>query len=357
MKRRSLLGLGGLVASQTLLAATSGCAALDDRVAENGPSAQVPALAGDLLAHDPALLLDEKGQPLAVFSTGDASIAGGAILVRVSADGGTTWGRRNGAWSLADEPAWTHEAVPGLTNYWAPDVQRVGDEIRLYYAVSTFGSARSAIGLMANSSFDPAAPQVGWEDRGMVMSSGDGENYNAIDPSVLTDAEGRTWMAFGSFWKGIFAVELGEDGLRADPEAPPIHLADRGTALNDVEGAALTRHGDHYYLYLSFGTCCQGTESTYETAVGRAETITGPYLDRSGVPLLEGGGTVLLGSQGSMIGPGGGAVAGDWLVHHYYDADNGGAPTLALRKIAWDDDWPVLLSSEELRSTTQAPSA
>ncbi|MBW3069975.1 arabinan endo-1,5-alpha-L-arabinosidase [Actinomyces sp. 594] len=355
MNRRSLLALGSLLSSQAVLGLAGGCAARHAAgEAERGPAAQLPTLAGDLVAHDPALLLDEDGHPLAVFSTGDASIAGGAILVRISEDGGTTWGKRTGAWRLADEPAWTHETVPGLTNYWAPDVVRVGEEIRLYYAVSTFGSSRSAIGLMVNSVFEPADPQTGWEDRGVVITSGDGEPYNAIDPSVLTDADGRTWMAFGSFWGGIFAVELGRDGLRADPAAAPIPLAHRGTALNDVEGAALARHHGWYYLFVSFGSCCRGTDSTYETAVGRSEAVTGPYLDRAGVSLLDGGGTVLLSSRGSMIGPGGGAVAGDWLVHHYYDADNGGTATLALRRLAWDDDWPVLLSTEELSAPAQA---
>ncbi|WP_158247681.1 arabinan endo-1,5-alpha-L-arabinosidase [Actinomyces qiguomingii] len=350
MRRRSLLAAGVVLASHAALGGIGGCSAPEGDAAAPGPAAFRPTLTGDLTAHDPALLLDEHGLPLAVFSTGDPALAGGAVLVSLSHDGGTTWGDRIGAWHLGDEPTWTHDAVPGLTNYWAPDVVRLDSEIRLYYAVSTFGSSRSAIGLMANASFDPSQPQAGWEDRGVVLTSGDGEGYNAIDPSVLTDADGRTWMAFGSFWDGIFAVELGQDGLRADPAAAPVHLADRGTALNDVEGAALARHNGWYYLYVSFGTCCRGTGSTYQTAVGRSKTITGPYVDRAGVGLLEGGGTVVLSSRGSMIGPGGGAVAGDWLVHHYYDAENGGAPTLALRRLAWDDDWPVLLTDRELHS-------
>nr|WP_283251302.1 MULTISPECIES: arabinan endo-1,5-alpha-L-arabinosidase [unclassified Actinomyces] len=289
---------------------------------------------------------------MAVFSTGDPAIAGGAVLVRVSEDGGTTWGRRQGAWSFSDEPGWTHETVPGLTSYWAPDVVRVGDEVRLYYSASTFGSSRSAIGLMVNTAFDPADPSSGWQDRGPVLTSGDGEDYNAIDPSVITDAEGRTWMAFGSFWGGVFAVELGEDGLRLDPQAPPVLLADRGTDRNDVEGAALARHDGAYYLFLSFGTCCQGTGSTYEIAVGRSQSVTGPYADRDGVPLTQGGGTILLSTAGSAVGPGGESVAGDWLVHHYYDADAGGLPTLSLRRMAWEEGWPVLTSDEEQRDAT-----
>lgn len=352
MRRRMLMSLGTFIVGGAALGSCAEAGQVRGATGSDGDSAvtvsaAVPPLSGDLIAHDPALLLDDGGAPLAVFSTGDPTIAGGAVLVRVSEDKGSTWSDRQGAWRLSDEPDWTHEAVPGLTNYWAPDVQRVGDEVRLYYSASTFGSARSAIGLMVNDGFDPAHPDEGWRDRGLVLASTGAEGYNAIDPSVLTDSDGRTWMAFGSFWGGIYAVELGEDGLRVDPQAEPIHLVDLGTTLNDVEGAALSEHDGTYYLYASVGSCCRGTDSTYRIIVGRSDSVVGPYEDREGVPLLEGGGTVLLETAPPAYGPGGEAVSGEWMVHHFYDGDNGGAPTLVLRRIAWDNGWPVLRSAAE----------
>ena len=39
--------------------------------------------------------------------------------------------------------------------------------------------------------------------------------------------------------------------------------------------------------------------------VGRADAVTGPYLDRDGKPMLDGGGTELLARTGRFIGPGG----------------------------------------------------
>lgn len=49
-----------------------------------------------------------------------------------------------------------------------------------------------------------------------------------------------------------------------------------------------------YYLFASWDLCCRGTKSTYRTIIGRAKSITGPYLDKSGVPMMDGGGTELL---------------------------------------------------------------
>ena len=42
----------------------------------------------------------------------------------------------------------------------------------------------------------------------------------------------------------------------------------------------------------------------YEIRVGRSREPTGPFLDRAGKAMLEGGGTLLLQSQGAYIGPG-----------------------------------------------------
>jgi hypothetical protein len=42
---------------------------------------------------------------------------------------------------------------------------------------------------------------------------------------------------------------------------------------------------------------CDGLSSTYNTRVGRS-TITGPYVDSDGVPMTNGGGTLVWGTHG-----------------------------------------------------------
>jgi arabinan endo-1,5-alpha-L-arabinosidase len=86
--------------------------------------------------------------------------------------------------------------------------------------------------------------------------------------------------------------------------------------------------------------------STYNIRVGRADRVTGPYLDSRDVPMTDGGGDVLLSTLGSVRGPGHNSVLveGDrfYLVHHYYDADDGGRSKLQIRPLSWrEDGWPV----------------
>ncbi len=65
---------------------------------------------------------------------------------------------------------------PGRKDPWAPDVHLVGDQYLLYYAVSTFGSQVSAIGLATSSTMEPGT----WIDKGGVgVASKKGQAYNA----------------------------------------------------------------------------------------------------------------------------------------------------------------------------------
>ena len=85
-------------------------------------------------------------------------------------------------------------------------------------------------------------------------------------------------------------------------------------------------HGEFYYLFVSFDHCCRGVNSDYKVMVGRSRSLTGPYVDRAGKPMLEGGGTLVLAGAGTgrLRGPGHNAILRDgdkdWFVHHYYDA-------------------------------------
>jgi arabinan endo-1,5-alpha-L-arabinosidase len=104
-------------------------------------------------------------------------------------------------------------------------------------------------------------------------------------------------------------------------------------------------HGRHYYLFLNWCTCCRGTNSTYNIRVGRSERMTGRYLDRSGVDLMAGGGTRLVGSCGAFVGPGHAGIISkggvDYLSCHFYDGTHAGTPALALLRLRWrPDGWP-----------------
>lgn len=302
-------------------------------------------LAGDLRTHDPTLIWD--GHDWYVFSTGDPAVANGTIQIRRSRDL-RTW---QYAGNVFDKiPSWASEAVPGVTNLWAPAIQRHGNLYYLYYSVSTFGSNRSAIGLATNKTLDPRKPGYAWVDRGLVTSSGPSNDYNAIDPAIIDDENGTPYLAMGSFWSGIRMLRLEwPSGMVAPGQGEPLRLVDRFVPPNAVEGASIVPHAGRYYLFVSFDFCCRGTDSTYKIAVGRSDQVTGPYYDRLGTPLQHGGGTVILSENGTMFGPGGADVSTGMLAYHWYDATASGDFRLGIRTIDWSDGWPNVSTSTDER--------
>jgi arabinan endo-1,5-alpha-L-arabinosidase len=322
-----------LVVSSQTAPATAGNPAGTD------PPGTAPRLIlGDATTHDPAIV--RSGRDWYVFSTGDPAVGGGAVQMRSSPDG-RHWDYRGTVTPAI--PAWVTAAVPGVANLWAPDVSLHDGIWYLYYAASTFGSNRSVIGLLTSPTLDPADPAYHWSDQGLVTESFATDDFNAIDPSLTTDAQGRAWLSFGSFWSGIKLTEVFlPSGKPATSHPVHTDLVDRAVPPDAVEAPYIVRHGDWYYLFASFDFCCQGVNSTYRVVVGRAATITGPYVDRNGTPLQHGGGSPFLDAQGAMRGPGGESVTGDTFAFHYYDAANNGTPHLGLGQLAWRNGWPVL---------------
>lgn len=132
-------------------------------------------------------------------------------------------------------------------------------------------------------------------------------------------------------------------GQVADSGEDPLWLADRRESPNAIEAPYIVKHDDWYYLFTSWGQCCQGVNSDYRIFVGRSRDVTGPYVDKDGRSLLEGGGTELLATAGDRIGPGGQSVSRNIIAYHYYDKAADGAARLALQQISWTDDgWPDL---------------
>lgn len=304
------------------------------------PASTAP-LTGNIAIHDPTIAVLDDG--LVSFATGvERAPDGGQIRTKTSPDG-LDW--QEGGALPGGMPDWV-SAELGLTppNLWAPSVFEKDGTYYLYYAASSFGRNDSAIGLMTNSDLGASDPTAGWVDRGMVLRSQRTDDFNAIDPFRI-DSGGRAWLAFGSFWDGIGMVELDPATGLALPGAERQPLASRGGGA--IEAPAILERDGQFYLFASFDKCCAGTASTYRIMVGRADTITGPYRDRNGTPMLEGGGTELLASDGRVRGPGGQEVflrdGAPWLAYHWYDRDQGGLPKLALTPLGFDEEgWPAI---------------
>jgi hypothetical protein len=292
--------------------------------------AQMPVL-GYTYVHDPSRII-KQGTNYFVFYTDQG------IGVNTSTD------LRN--WTPASAvfpsspPAWTTTAVPGFTGgFWAPDVIYLNNIFYLYYAVSTFGSQVSAIGLVTTTNLVTGP----WTDQGAVIQSSKGSAYNCIDPCPLVDSDGTMWLTFGSYWNGIYIVQLDPTtGKRISTGSTVTQLAYNSS----IEASYVCRQGGYYYLFVDWGTCCSGIDSTYNIRVGRSTSITGPYLDRNGVNMVNNGGSTFLESTARYIGPGHVGIffenGTNWLTYHYYDGNSGGTPTLGLGQLTWSaDGWPV----------------
>jgi len=212
--------------------------------------------------------------------------------------------------------------------------------------VSRFGSNRSIIGAATNKTLDAASKDYRWVDEGKVTESVRQDNFNAIDPNVLPIDSKRLALTYGSFWSGIKLLYLDAKTGKPEPGAQPIALA-RRPAPDAIEAPFLIRRGRYYYLFVSFDFCCRGVNSTYNIRVGRAESAAGPYTDAAGKSLLEEGGTQLLATEGTRIGPGHCAVlkdgGHDYLVYHFYDGKHNGVPTLQISPMTWSKEgWPIV---------------
>lgn len=320
--------LGALLAlAAAFMMALSGC---------SGPQGALD-LSGDFFTHDPALVAGAEGEPWFVYSTGNGQVGDGNIQIRRS-DDGHEWDYVGEVWQ--EKPSWLAEAVPGVDNLWAPELYEHTGTWYLYYSASTFGSNLSVIALATNTTLDPDEQGYEWVDQGPVISS-EGADFNAIDPGIVEDVDGTPWMSFGSFWSGIRMIELQwPTGLRAAGDEP-LRLADRQSPPNAIEAPYIVAHGAFYYLFVSRDFCCQGIDSTYNIAVGRSDSVIGPYVDADGVSLLDDGGTPVLATDGTRIGPGGQSVSGGIMAFHYYDDERDGAFRLGLIPLQWENGWPV----------------
>lgn len=340
------MAFGKALANAGLAAlAVAGTAWAQQAPAGNGQAGTLnEQLSGDLTGvHDPVII--REGDTYYIFSTGQYIVSRRSTDLRHWTANGTL---------LKAMPAWVLEAVPGAKDMWAPDISHVNGEYRLYYSVSTFGSNRSAIGLATSPTLDPQAPNYGWTDRGLVVMSTEKDDFNAIDPNLVVDTEGRQWLALGSFWTGIKLFALDPATGKPAPGAKPHAIARRPAPAGGpapIEAPFIIPHGGWYYLLTSYDYCCKGVNSTYYTVVARSRAVTGPYLGKDGSAMMQGGGTVFLRAdlqeQQRFRGPGHAGAFTDtngttYVVYHAYDRRNDGAPTLRIVPIRWGaDGWPV----------------
>ncbi len=294
--------------------------------------------------HDPSMIRTEDGYVL--MSTNN-------MLLMWNSENMVNW--KNYGQVLKSVPQWmdgisakdNNGVMQKVGNLWAPDIFEINGKYGVFYTGSSvFGKNFSAIGVAKNSTMSGS----GWTDVGEIVRSTDKNNYNAIDADVVKTTEGEYWMAFGSFWDGIRLIKLDPNTMLQSASDKTVYkIASRGG--KGIEGPALIEHNGQYFLFTAWDTCCkQGNEieqTTYKTAVGRADKVNGTYYDRSGKKLNDGGGTILMERYSRYVGPGGGEPFKDLnrirFVHHYYDLTGDKYNHIHIRDVVFtDDNWPEM---------------
>jgi arabinan endo-1,5-alpha-L-arabinosidase len=299
-----------------------GCIALGSLASGLDAQASVWNLTGALVTHDPCMY--KEGNTWWIMETSNTGIG-----VKYSGDG-HAW--TQGVSIFGGGLSWWNTYNGNSKSVWAPDVHVWNGKAIVYYAVSTFGSQKSAIGLTTASSIAAG----NWVDQGAVLTSAPGDNFNAIDPNFSVDKSGQPWLTYGSFWTGIYTTRVDANTLK--PFGTRYHLAADSTG---IENAYIVTNGSYYYLFVSKGSCCAGANSTYHISYGRSTSMTGPYLDKNGVDMLNGGGTTLDAGGGRFIAPGGESVSNGVMARHELDSQNGYNGVLFLNDLYFTNGWPT----------------
>lgn len=208
------------------------------------------------------------------------------------------------------------DSNPNLNgNLWAPDViyNKAMEKYCMYMSVNgddwnsvivmltadSIEGPYEYAGPVVYSGFSETKHDVTFTDVYQVLGEGadltryqstSNTKLNCIDPCVTYDEEGNLWMAYGSWFGGIYMLKLDANtGLRDytttyetvanESDAYYGYKLAGGWAVSG-EGPYIIHVGDYYYMFLSYGGLTAG--GGYQMRVFRSENINGPYVDEAG---------------------------------------------------------------------------
>lgn len=306
---------------------------------------------GHLQVHDPNIVFHEKtyylfkgGVGVMIFKSNDIS----------------------GPWKKVGTVLEGNSTIPnkGTANRpWAPTTVVRDGTFYCYYTLSSVGKRNSAIGVATTKN-----PEGKWDDHGLVIQTGGGTGSeihpynvtNAIDASIIFDEKsGQGYLIWGSFWQCIWQVPLSDDLLSVKnpkkPDAKQLTLIPNAEHKPE-EGSWMSYHDGYYYVWYSRGKCCAfirkgfpALGAEYKIQVGRSKDVRGPFLDKNGKKLVEGGGTdVYASNHGIVYAPGGLGVLpahngkGDILYYHFQNTSIGFKDNVSPDSLIWET-WKLII--------------
>ena len=216
---------------------------------------------------------------------------------------------------------------------------------------------------------------------------------NAIDPCTFYDEDGKLWMVYGSWFGGIYMLELDEKtGLR-DYNVKYETKSNGGAVLSDAymgvhvagghwvsgEGPYIEYMKDpatgkgYYYLFLSYGYF--NNKGGYNMRIFRSDNPQGPYVDQNGnSAVFAQGGDNIAGNIGERLmsnyqwscnsqpntAQGHNSVLMDddgklfCIYHNKFDDNYGGHEVRVHQMIMNEDGWPTATSYEYSGETLSA---
>jgi arabinan endo-1,5-alpha-L-arabinosidase len=376
-----------------------GCACQEWELASTGNAAYpapMPVTGTGIYVHDPYMLQDPATHIYWLYGTHQTLAYSTDMSTFTYTTLSTSYGACNAAegtyWITSDAhcpiigpdfASWSGLQTPPSDNNgknidtWAPSLFYANGTYYQYYAIPFEPStgAEAVIGLATSTTaYGP------WTDDGYVVTSWSnatsavpspnpwdftaGTTWNAIDPAPFADASGNWWLVYGSWSDGIRVLQLQAPATATSSSTVGFPVSSNSSTWTKVAYRAAGEEGpfiypyvfngtQYYYLFAPINVCCQGTASTYREIVGRSTSPTGPFVDRGGIALTSGGGTILISSHSNIYGPGGASVFTDTgsngslslptIVYHYYDGNANGTPTLGLNRLGFTSDgWPYI---------------
>ena len=237
-------------------------------------------------------------------------------------------------------------------NFWAPELFEHQGKFYVYYVGRKKGGPLS---LAVATAPKPTGP---WTDHGPMI----GQDAGSIDAFPIVDIDGTRylmWKEDGNSRKQptpLWIQKLSDDGLKLVGEMKEVFRNDATWENNLVEGPAVIRRGEYWYLFYAANACC-GRACSYGQGVARAKNLLGPWEKYANNPIVLGNDTWKCPGHGTLVRDHEGR---DWFLYHAYNASNfiyvGRQGVLDL--VSWKPDgWPVINSGQGTSTEAAAPSA
>lgn len=237
---------------------------------------------------------------------------------------------------------WTRTDGGALTNAQqavvAPQVYEVNNTYYMYYSQHDGPSDQAYYRANIHVAYSDSMERGSWNEFGQLKipvnnaklaNHASSNGYNILDASLLVTPSNDTtperyYLSFGSYYEGLYQTELDNPmDLQTNVSVDQMnHLEVNNTGAHSTEGSfqwAWPTDGSaptKYYLFFSSGQCCKFKQmgvppagDEYKIMVCRADTPTGPFVDKDGKSCLtDNGGTLVLGSHDTVYAPGGQGV-------------------------------------------------